>query len=442
MFGRDIERRSSQFRDDFTKEKEMRKVMVFGSLLLIGLICSTLLASPCLAQEQHSFAFPLGLGPNCNHVNPELDKAVPANEPYRFMWETFVDINRKSEIQWEVKLADGRTATTNNAIWETFAEDGFNFPADPNPADPPKWEDRLEYLKRQDRATPPRALQVNTSTDASGPQPIELVYRNQAAFDYIIEHGLWYTQGIAAFYKSGKQVLFPTNAIEIKGNYIPISESDKPNYHWNYINGQLYGLVASHVITKDLPNWTWATFEQWSNAGRCDFIGCRDCFGQTPVFTKSHTDKVAQTYPMEKQTSPLLALYRDAGYTGDYFEAYKQYRLKGVMIDFADSMGNPNFLGNSVTEDGFVQTASCMGCHSRAAVTSEGASAFPIFGERQGWPLSQTTPSQFGIMFLTVSGYPDPNWYNSFNGQGSERLFLQTDFVWAIPFKAQPAKTP
>ena len=410
----------------------------------IVIVSVLLLAMPCLAQEQErrSFDFPLGLGPDCNPVPPRLDKATPANRPYGFMWKTFVDLNRDSEIQWKVELADGQTAITNNAIWETYAEDGFTFPANPDPANPPKWDDRLEYLRQQDRATPKRALHVQAHDAVRAPQPIELVYRNRAAFDYIIDNGLWYTQGIAAFFKSGQKVVFPVNAIEVKGNYIPISEEDKPRYHWNYINGQLYGLVASHVITKDLPNWTWATFEQWENAGRCDFIGCRDCFGQRPVFTQSHTKKVAQTYPAERQTRRLLELYKKAGYEGEYFEAYKQYRLKGVMIDFADSMGNPNFLGNSVTEDGFVQTASCMACHARAAVTAEGKSAFPIFGESQGWPLSGTTPSQFGISFFTPFGYPDPNWYNSFNGQSTERLFLQTDFVWAIPFKAQPAKNP
>src|SRR5688572_27980604 len=153
-----------------------------------------LVATASLAQEQQSFNFPLGLGPDCSPVDAKLDKAAPANEPYRFMWETFVDLNQKSALQWEVKLANGQTATTNNAVWETFAEDGFNFPAHPNPSKPPQWENRLEYLKRQDRATPQRALHVGASTDASGPQPSELVYRNQAAFKYIIENGLWYTQ--------------------------------------------------------------------------------------------------------------------------------------------------------------------------------------------------------------------------------------------------------
>ncbi|MDA8018446.1 MAG: hypothetical protein MPN21_13475 [Thermoanaerobaculia bacterium] len=401
-----------------------------------------LLTSPTSAQEQEPYQFPLGLGPNCNHNVHGNDQAIPANQPYRFMWQKFVKLNRMARIQWEVVLANGQTASTNNAVWETFAEDGFTFPSDPDPANPPQWEDRIEYLKRQDRAQPVRALHVASAGDSSDPQPIELVYRNRAAFDYIIDNGLWYTQGIAAFFKSGQEVEFPTDAIEVKGNYIPITEDQKPQYHWNYINGELYGLVASHVITKDLPNWTWATFEQWSNAGRCDFLGCRDCFGQTPVFTPSHTDKVGQTYPAETQTARLLDLYRKAGYEGAYFEAYKQYRIKGVMIDFADSTGNPNFLGNSVTEDGFVQTASCMSCHARAAVTPDGKNAFPIFGEFQGWPLSQTTPSQFGITFITPFGYPDRNWYTTFNGNGSQRLFLQTDFVWAIPFKAQPAKNP
>lgn len=408
--------------------------------LIILSICGFIAAVQSTAQQAVEFDFPLGLGPDCDVVNASQDKAVPANQPYRFMWETFVDLNRRAKEQWTVGLADGTTATTNNAVWETYAEDGFNFPANPDPSNPPQWDNRLKYLKQQDRATPPRAFHALASHETNAPGPIELVYRNKAAFDYIIENGLWYTQGIAKFFKSGKKIVFPIDAIEVKANYVPITEKDKPQYHWNYINGILYGLVASHVITKDLPNWTWATFEHVANAGRCDFLGCRDCFGQTPAYTPSHTDQVGQTYPAEKQSDALLALYKKAGYSGAYFDAYRQYRLKGVMIDFTDATGVPNILGNSVTESGFVQTASCMGCHARAAVTAEGKSAFPIFGEDAGWPLTQTTPAQFGVSFFTVFGTPDPSWFNRFTGQGSQQLLLQTDFVWAIPFKAQPAK--
>ena len=49
-------------------------------------------------------------------------------------------------------------------------------------------------------------------------------------------------------------------------------------------DGNQYALVAMHVISKLVPNWTWATFEHQLNPGRCDIIGCRDPFGaQTAV---------------------------------------------------------------------------------------------------------------------------------------------------------------
>ena len=51
-------------------------------------------------------------------------------------------------------------------------------------------------------------------------------------------------------------------------------------YHVNKASdGKEYALVAMHVISKLVPNWTWATFEHRDNPGRCDVLGCRDAFG-------------------------------------------------------------------------------------------------------------------------------------------------------------------
>ncbi|MCH8874436.1 hypothetical protein IH824_17020 [candidate division KSB1 bacterium] len=97
-------------------------------------------------------------------------------------------------------------------------------------------------------------------------------------------------------------------------------------------------------------------------------------------------------------------------------------------------------LGNSVTEEGFVPTASCMTCHARAAVNGQGLNAFPFFGNKKTLPLEQIP--QIGSStetLVTYNGSPDPNWFYTFTNRGGELVNLQTDFVWAIPFKAHPA---
>ena len=122
----------------------------------------------------------------------------------------------------------------------------------------------------------------------------EEVHRNKVTFDYIVENGLWYREGIAAFFDkaakavgddvdfASKTVNLPRASIEVKANWIVIDEKDKPKFHWNYNGeGQLLGLVAMHIISKDLPNWFWCTFEHVDNPGRGDFIGIHDSvFGE------------------------------------------------------------------------------------------------------------------------------------------------------------------
>jgi hypothetical protein len=279
----------------------------------------------------------------------------------------------------------------------------------------------------------------------------EEVHRNKVTFDYIIQNGLWYTEGIAAFFDraakaAGNDVEFatkvvnlPRGAIEVKGNWIVIDEKDKPRFHWNYNEaGQLLGLVAMHITSKDLPNWFWCTFEHIDNPGRGDFIGIHDSFGAEPAHTPSHTDKAGQVYPPESLTEAVLKLFERYGYRGEWAEQFKNYRLKGAQVGYTDSAGRPLLLGNSVTEAGFVPTASCITCHARAAVDASGNSALPFFGQQAELPLLGGDPLQ---PFLAYNGRPDPSWYFLDTSNGSTLRNLQTDFVWAIPFKAHSRKT-
>ncbi|HUP49309.1 MAG TPA: hypothetical protein VNA04_11015 [Thermoanaerobaculia bacterium] len=368
------------------------------------------------------------------------DPAPPLNDPDRFVWQLFVQVNVRAAAQVTFKATDGRTLTTNDALWETWADDPTTFPHDPDPAHPPVWPGGrsakrvLEKGKGGGHARLPAPLAV---PEGGG----EEVRRNRATFDYVVQNGLWYQQGIAAFFAGGNPVDFPIDSIEVKANWVPIEETDKPRYHWNYdAEGNLFGLVAMHITSKALPNWIWATFEWAGNAGRCDFIGCRDCFGYTPPIVPSNTKAVGAVYPGGGMTAGLSAMFQAGGLTGAWGAEWRNYRLKGSQTDFTDSAGVPLLVGNSVTEGGFVQTASCMTCHARAAVDRTGASSFPIFGERQPLPLQSLSPLQFQTQFTTYHGTPDPSWFWLFSGREPKKLHMQTDFVWAIPFRARPAK--
>jgi hypothetical protein len=68
-------------------------------------------------------------------------------------------------------------------------------------------------------------------------------------------------------------------------------------------------------------------------------------------------------------TKSLEAMMRAKGLD----RVFRNYRLVGIQTNFVDPTGNPTLMSNTITEQGQLQTASCMTCHSRAAVDSDGA---------------------------------------------------------------------
>ncbi len=448
------------------------RVGVGGAIVLTALA----IASPLTAQQQGPSPFPSGLlvpsGTVVLHDETPGDAALPANFPDKFAWKLFLEVNRKAQNQSPIDGKPG-SPVSNDAVWETWADDPQTFPSDPDPANPPRWpasgqaekkaktlapalRRRLELLRgARGRGVQAEAVNIGklppggfSAPDGSGVG--EEVHRNKVTFDYIVSNGLWYQQGIAAFFEkaakaagddvdfASKIVNLPRSSIEVKANWIVIEEKDKSKFHWNYnASGQLLGLVAMHIISKDLPDWFWCTFEQVDNPGRGDFIGIHDSFGVTPAHTPSHTDKAGSPYPAEAMKEPLLRLFEEYGYQGEWAAEYKNYRLKGSQIDFTDGPGRSLLLGNSVTENGFVPSASCITCHSRASVNAQGKSGLPIFGEQALLPLIDQDSLQ---PVLTYNGPPDPNWFFLNSGFGSSLSNLQTDFIWAIPLRAQPSR--
>jgi hypothetical protein len=340
-------------------------------------------------------------GTGGGHEQADGGKAAAAdpnpavNQPDQFAWELFVSINAPAD--------NG----TNDVIWETWANQNDVY-ADPNKK--PVWPGKAQQPKKLEPIFQRRLRNVFLQSGAreSGivaahaPLPQiqqgggEEVRMNKATFDYIVDNNLWYREGQEAVFTSGGSLTFPIPAKEIKAVWKPIDEKDKPRFHWNVdADKKLYGLIALHISSKDLPNWFWATWEQIDNPARCKVLGCHDSFGLK-----------------DGKVSPaLLDLFKQA----KMGKEWEYYRLDGAQIDFTDSTGRPTLLGNSITESGFVQTSSCLTCHARSTINAAGE-ILPVFA-----PDGQS-----------YNGTPDPNWYYSTATNPPTRKFLQRDFVYSL----------
>jgi len=273
--------------------------------------------------------------------------------------------------------------------------------------------------------------------DTTATSSLEETRHNRPVYDFVVNNNLYKISGLKAAF--GKTLTFPINSIEVKANWIPVgmvpswtnnqvSVADTPKFfHVNSdATGAKFALVSMHVISKQVPNWTWATFESRFNPGRCDIIGCSDSFGAKDALVAPAKPQ-GQQYPDCAKTVALSAMLGKA----DIEPAYANYCLKGSQVDFVDSSGLDIRLGNSVTERGFVDSSSCMTCHGRASFDSSGQQRT---GDDQAGFLGNSGPL----------GALQPSWYWTFNAQppiyentpGLTRVWSQADFVWSVPFCA------
>jgi hypothetical protein len=360
-------------------------------------------------------------------TSAQVDPTLAMNKPDQLAWQLFIQVNSR--------------AGGTNSVFETFASDTDTFQPTPQyPIGPVASTIRSPILAALARDS---ALKNGVLLPAIPPDPAatggEETRRNKAAFDFIVQNNLYKVSGLKAAF--GKPLSFPVDSIEIKANWIRIdmipaftknqvTVAQVPQlYHVNTAtDGNKYALVAMHIITKLVPNWTWATFEHRFNPGRCDIIGCRDSFGaQIPIVNP--VVGRGQTYADCVKSPALSALLAQA----DIEPVYSSYCLKGSQVDFVDNTGLDTRLGNTVAEDGFVATASCMTCHGRAVFDRTG-SATSIAGF-----LNPNVNPPIGPLGPLL-----PTWYWTFNGQppifegmpGLTRSTTSADFVWSVPMCA------
>ena len=264
---------------------------------------------------------------------------------------------------------------------------------------------------------------------------IEEVRRNQPAFNYIVSNNLNSLSGLKAAFANTMTVSFPTDAIEVKTNWLPVSQlatyyptAQASDFYVTQENGVDYALIAMHINSKQVPNWTWATFEHQLNPGRCDYMGCHDAFGATVPDVPAADNQGANqgtVYANCEKTPALQAMMTGAGLPA----VFANYCLKGSQTEWTDNNGLAIRVANSVTEYTFAQLGSCMTCHGMANFDANG---------------KPTTNAGFDPN--AHIGPIDPKYYWNLAGGGGPpyyegqpnitRRAVSADFVWSIPFCA------
>ena len=360
-------------------------------------------------------------------------------------------MNCPDEFAWRLFLRVNADAGGGKALFETWASDSDTFVANPQfPSRPSPFRPHPPVIPTttatMTAARAPFAHAIVPMADVPLVQPVppdpivsagEEVRRNKAGFTYIVANNLYRVSGLKA--KFGTAISFPTDAIEVKGDWVMVSsipkftknrvsQADVPKlYHLGTTpDGTQYALVGMHIISKAVPNWTWATFEHSMNPSRCDVIGCLDRFGA--VTHQVDPNSASQNgYPTCVRSKALARLIAAAHWDPNFVN----YCLKGTQTDFVDNTGLATRLGNSVIEGSDVLSqSSCMSCHASAAWDNQGA-----------------IKSNIGLTFSAITGPPtgpiNPTWFWKLDnvptkpapyvGQaGITRIGTSADFVWSI----------
>ena len=388
---------------------------------------------------------------------PVADPNPAMNHPDSLAWQLFITINSPSDPN----------NPKGNTIWENWAlaRDVY---ADPNKK--PVWDsvtksskslEDLETLPLQQSAR----LQVQNQlankkikshglfnifiapdelNDSTGIS-LDETRMNRTVFDFLVNNDLYNAEGQEEYFNQNKKIDLPIDAKEVKAIWIKIKDTDTSYYHYHSFEKinpktgqkeiQYWGLVSLHIISKDLPQWTWATFENKRNI-------------RLPNAEKDPNTKSRDLYGITSEGKISPALLNDFK-THNMSNKWENYILRGTQTAYTDFKGKPTLLANTYTEDGFVKSSSCITCHSKATIgarldfkdlpkaiqdtikygidkkkvlkASNFVNRLPIFKV----DTKDTT--------IADNGIPNPEWYADKNGKTT---YLQTDFMWSF-FRAK-----
>jgi hypothetical protein len=379
------------------------------------------------------------------------DAYLAVNDPDEYAWQLFFFLNRQAQIG-SAGIPDpwkkfGELDTDTPVVWETWAlASGYKFSEVflPDGSQPGLWGslDRkskkplhldqnfeLLMIRAQQRASEmatkvkgrkakrgnhqhvgefPREFIIPPNPDDDSQE----VRMNQATFESIVGQRLYNCEGLGEVLRKAQQakdpflVQVPLQSKEIKAQWIKIGPEKKSRYFWREdSNKQAWGLIALHIITKDMPNWFWADF------------GHVDC--EKPK-ENCQTDYDNETELRDSTTDGPKAKHGSNGLrTETRGTVWANYRLRGTETGFTLPNGEPQKLSNPVIENN-KQQSSCITCHAQAAMKQ---------GQEVGTELCKSPP--LGPNFVQDDQYlgaPHPEW---FVGDSGTDKYLQTDFMWS-----------
>lgn len=360
------------------------------------------------------------------HQEPQ-DSAMAANDPDCYAWRLFVALNWPANSTQCAADQSRKLGDTGMTVWESWRSkyETYLDKAD----EPPPWAQACATPTSKILAPTAQILaslqQQTVSQINSGAMPQflppsdkfstaadEEVRLNKETYEFIREKRTYDLNEQERLAQQGLTTLvFPLNAKEVKAHWLEIAETDKPRYHWTNYNGKVYGLVALHLITRDMPRWFWATWEHVDNAKRWPdkFFKNRDEPGPFRGWVVASVDTIA----CEGERPDCGKIPGGFGLQGTKWE---NYRLRGTQTDWVDHRGKPTILVNSKIEGGFDQRSSCISCHSLAVKGATGR-AMPI-------NIAPFGVDELGLLKGYVGSVPP----QLFDGQ----RYLGLDFVWSL----------
>ncbi|MGO9933212.1 MAG: hypothetical protein ACLPV8_15580 [Steroidobacteraceae bacterium] len=364
------------------------------------------------------------------------DAGAAASVSDEYAWRLFVAVNWPADTLARAADPTAKLGAERPTVWETWQNTADVYRGDGS--DPGPWVRRAAVPAIAD----PRRFETFSLKDlpnvrhivggrmvplvdpVSSAKRLTEIRMNRPAFEYIRARELYNLDGQLRILAERRAVHFPAGATEVKAKWRPIRADEQSHYHCVQVRladgtPRLYGLTALHIVTKDLPQWYWATFEQVDNPSLADADGWQlpssdrfACGGGKPDCNRAPAG---------------------IGLEGTVWQFY---RLRGTLTRFVDARGQPLRLANSELEAGIQPTASCITCHARSSIGLVAGSPvrLSIFDTRID------TAADDPIVRRGFLGLPQAAWFEGAREDGGSRpLFRPLDFVWSLS-KAQPKR--
>jgi hypothetical protein len=355
-----------------------------------------------------------------------------------YAWRLFVALNWPADTTARAADPSARLGADGPVVWEVWqnAQDVYL----DDGVDPGPWvtsrapalavavasENRFETFSLKDFPNARHIVggkMVPLTDPAASSRRLTEIRMNRAAFEYIRARELYNLDGQLRAITVGPAVTFPAASTEVKAKWRPIRSDEQARYHTvkvRFADGteRLYGLTALHIVSKDLPQWFWATFEHVDNPTLPSGEGW-----QLPS---------SDRFSCAGEQSDCNRAPRGIGLEGT---VWQYYRLRGTLTRFVDDSSRPLLLASSELETGMQTTSSCITCHSRSSLAVVGGvpTRLPIFDMTAMGATSLATGERRGYV-----GPPLAQWFED-PANNERRLFQPLDFVWSLS-KARPRR--